>query len=347
MIKVMVFIDGTWLYHVQRSILRKIIGNQNLAIDYGKLPHVLAKRLGEQLGATEVDLVRTHFFCSIPKNVDPRDIEEVEKQQEFYDMLHEDYHYEIYPLEIDFKGRRLHKKDRDPMDPFVPEEKGVDIALASTMLYYAAIPHAYDAAIGVFGDQDYIPVLQYVRRLGKRVMIASVHGSCAEAYDPARDPTDSKRVRDADTVFLDEIVGEIVYEPPLQQYECQSPLHKGDRRFWTRERPRKGRPIYCDACKRAMAAQRREIEETLRKEYPDEVLSKVLEGYQPGRIRKLVRDRGFGFIFSKDGKEYFFHASDLRDIRFEELTETQYVQFTVESEPSGGRAGRAREVRPL
>lgn len=175
------------MYRVQREILRKYIKDPNLTIDYGKLPHILAKRLGEQLGASDVDLVRTYFFASIPRNVDPKDTREVEAQQDFYDMLHEEFHYETYVLDIDFKGRRLHRRDRDPMDPFVPQEKGVDIALASSMLYYAAIPYAYDAAIAVIGDQDYVPVLQYVRRLGKRIMIASVHGSCAEAYDPSRD----------------------------------------------------------------------------------------------------------------------------------------------------------------
>jgi cold shock CspA family protein/uncharacterized LabA/DUF88 family protein len=343
----MIFIDGTWLYRVQRGILREKISDPNLTIDYGKLPHFLANRLGEQLGAQDVDLVRTYFFASIPKNVDPRDVWEVEIQQDFYDMLHEEYHYETYILDIDFKGRRLHRRDRDPTDTFVPEEKGVDIALASSMLYYAAIPFAYDAAIGVLGDQDYIPVLQYVRRLGKRVMIASVHGSCAEAYDPSKDPTDSQRVRDADTVFLDEIIGEILLERKLIQVECQYPLHKGDRRVWTRVRPRKGKPFYCDTCREIIAKQRAEVEESLRKEYPEEILSKLKEGYKPGRIRRLLKEKGYGFIYSKEGKEYFFHATALHDIQFEELTEAQYVQFIADAEPSEGRAGRAREVRPL
>ncbi|MDP9247861.1 MAG: cold shock domain-containing protein, partial [Candidatus Dormibacteraeota bacterium] len=28
-----------------------------------------------------------------------------------------------------------------------------------------------------------------------------------------------------------------------------------------------------------------------------------------GTIKKIVADRGFGFIASEDGKEYFFHRS--------------------------------------
>jgi len=30
-----------------------------------------------------------------------------------------------------------------------------------------------------------------------------------------------------------------------------------------------------------------------------------------GTIRRLVRDRGFGFIKSTEGKDYFFHRSQV------------------------------------
>jgi len=83
MLKAMVFIDGSWLYRA-RETLRKKIGDPKLTIDYAKLPQILAERLGEQLGASEVDLVRTYFFASIPDNVAPEDINEVEEQQDFY-----------------------------------------------------------------------------------------------------------------------------------------------------------------------------------------------------------------------------------------------------------------------
>ena len=39
-----------------------------------------------------------------------------------------------------------------------------------------------------------------------------------------------------------------------------------------------------------------------------------------GTIKKLVSDRGFGFIAAEDGKEYFFHRTGLdSNINFDSL----------------------------
>lgn len=57
-----------------------------------------------------------------------------------------------------------------------------------------------------------------------------------------------------------------------------------------------------------------------------------------GKIKKLVRERGFGFISDADGKEVFFHQSGLIDVSFEALNEGQEVAFEVEQSPKGPRA---------
>jgi cold shock protein len=57
-----------------------------------------------------------------------------------------------------------------------------------------------------------------------------------------------------------------------------------------------------------------------------------------GKIKKLVRDRGFGFISDNDGRELFFHQSGLTDMKFDLLTEEQTVEFEVEKSPKGNRA---------
>ncbi len=57
-----------------------------------------------------------------------------------------------------------------------------------------------------------------------------------------------------------------------------------------------------------------------------------------GKIKKLVRDRGFGFISDTDGRELFFHQSAIMDNKFDTLTEEQKVEFEVESSPKGPRA---------
>jgi len=57
-----------------------------------------------------------------------------------------------------------------------------------------------------------------------------------------------------------------------------------------------------------------------------------------GKVRKVVRDRGFGFIDDRDGRELFFHQSALSNVTFEALIEGQDVSFEVEKSDKGPRA---------
>jgi len=57
-----------------------------------------------------------------------------------------------------------------------------------------------------------------------------------------------------------------------------------------------------------------------------------------GTIKKLVRDRGFGFISDSDGREVFFHQSALVGMVFDSLQEGQAVEFDVEKSDKGPRA---------
>ena len=60
-----------------------------------------------------------------------------------------------------------------------------------------------------------------------------------------------------------------------------------------------------------------------------------------GTIKKLVLDRGFGFIAAEDGKEYFFHRSGSEG-DFDSLQGGEKVSFEIESSPKGPRANRVR-----
>ncbi len=62
---------------------------------------------------------------------------------------------------------------------------------------------------------------------------------------------------------------------------------------------------------------------------------------QNGTIKKIVSDRGFGFIASEDGTEYFFHRSGT-DADFDRLQGGERVTFEVEASPKGPRAGRVQ-----
>ena len=49
-----------------------------------------------------------------------------------------------------------------------------------------------------------------------------------------------------------------------------------------------------------------------------------------GEIKKLIRERGFGFISAEDGREIFFHRSALEDTDFDALEEGNSVEFNAE-----------------
>jgi len=53
---------------------------------------------------------------------------------------------------------------------------------------------------------------------------------------------------------------------------------------------------------------------------------------------KRITDKGFGFIATADGTEYFFHQSACTGTRFDDLREGQNVSFTVGQGPKGPRA---------
>ncbi|MDD5561971.1 MAG: cold shock domain-containing protein [Candidatus Omnitrophica bacterium] len=57
-----------------------------------------------------------------------------------------------------------------------------------------------------------------------------------------------------------------------------------------------------------------------------------------GKIKKLVRDRGFGFISDTDGREVFFHQNSLVEAKFDALTEGQSVSYDIEKSDKGPRA---------
>lgn len=62
-----------------------------------------------------------------------------------------------------------------------------------------------------------------------------------------------------------------------------------------------------------------------------------------GTIKKIVKDKGFGFILADDGEEVFFHRSRLSPkTYFEDLREGSDVQFEVRPGEKGKQAFNLR-----
>ena len=55
-----------------------------------------------------------------------------------------------------------------------------------------------------------------------------------------------------------------------------------------------------------------------------------------GTIKRVVADRGFGFIADDGAKEYFFHRNSLdSSLDFDRLAGGERVEFEVEQSPQG------------
>jgi CspA family cold shock protein len=74
------------------------------------------------------------------------------------------------------------------------------------------------------------------------------------------------------------------------------------------------------------------------------LLSRMEWGEMPtGTIKKLVSDRGFGFIAAEDGREYFFHRTGLdSSVNFDSLAGGERVSFEIEPSQKGPRANRIK-----
>ncbi|MCO6459033.1 MAG: cold shock domain-containing protein [Pirellulaceae bacterium] len=60
-----------------------------------------------------------------------------------------------------------------------------------------------------------------------------------------------------------------------------------------------------------------------------------------GRIKRLVSDRGFGFVEGDRG-DVFFHHSVVNGVTFEELREGQVLEYEIGQGPKGPRAVNVR-----
>ena len=64
-----------------------------------------------------------------------------------------------------------------------------------------------------------------------------------------------------------------------------------------------------------------------------------------GTIKKLVSDRGFGFIQEADGKDLFFHRTSVTGASFDALTEGQSVTYEKTMDPKRNKEN-ASKVTP-
>lgn len=63
-----------------------------------------------------------------------------------------------------------------------------------------------------------------------------------------------------------------------------------------------------------------------------------------GTVKKLISDKGFGFIAGDGGKDLFFHHSAVVGTTIEQLEEGQEVTYETGQGPKGPRAENVEPV---
>ncbi len=158
-LKAMVFIDGAWLYRNRTSIFTKLGETNGCEIDYAKLPRVFSEDVANYLDE-DVGLVRTNYFGTLPS---ARSSFSSSKQRAFYDFLERSCGYEMDIHEVDVGGDGGH------------DDTWIKMALGASLMFYAAMPGAFDVAILIGDDMDYAPVLRRTRLFGRRIQLVTAH----------------------------------------------------------------------------------------------------------------------------------------------------------------------------
>jgi len=322
MAKVMLFVDGTWFYQ-NMSRLLDYTEDRYYQVDFAKLPETILEELNEQVPGMQAEFVRGYMFGAYPVKVDPLDEALSQRQKDFYTRMREDFYYHVETYPVNFKGRRIRRSDREATDPFHPREGQAAISLATTSLL-CAYNHAFDIGVFLIGDRDYKPAIRAVRRFGKRTVILSIRNCCTPEFSASQERA---LVADFDTLWLDDMVPRIQLTRELRRHDEShgESVSYGE--------PRPAAPSFSQRQK-----QFEEIEQ--------ERLRALEEGAEVhGAIKTIKLDKGFGFITSDSGQDYFFHYTDLDEgLEFSEELMGMPVSFFIVRPPDEHKAGAATHI---
>ncbi len=168
--RVMVFIDFE-NFNIAMINYYKNLGKTAARLDYNKVPVKIVEMLP---GHNE--LVKT-FLCA-PK---PDDfLMQDERRKNTYNWINglKNQRYftvlEGQHLARPVAGNYMRMDIRNPASYYV-EEKGTDINLAAHLIAKGLL-NAYDTAVIVSGDSDYMPVLEILNTIGKATVVVGVMG---------------------------------------------------------------------------------------------------------------------------------------------------------------------------
>jgi uncharacterized LabA/DUF88 family protein len=153
--KAICFIDNANIYHGQRDA--------GWRIDWQKFTRFLEM---------EGEIWQTYFFAS---EADPP----LPGETAFYQFLKESLRWEVSLYTL---GKKTLSCEKCNHIHTLPAEKGVDVGLAIKMLILG-VNQAYDTAILVAGDRDYLETIQFVKGLGLRVEVVAWKNGLSDAVE--------------------------------------------------------------------------------------------------------------------------------------------------------------------
>ena len=170
--KVMIFVDFENFNIASVHLYRK---KKRLAprLDYNAMP----QKLVDMLPGNNNRLVKTFLFAPKPDSFLLQD----ERRKNTYDWIcglkNQNYftviegHHVARPVSgLDFKDMDINKPET-----YYVEEKGTDVNMAAHLITKGFL-HAYDTAMVVTGDTDYIPTLDILNTIGKSTVSVGVKG---------------------------------------------------------------------------------------------------------------------------------------------------------------------------
>ena len=186
-LRVMVFIDGTWVYYSlferdSRCPINQKFGYgwaRKYRFDWAALPRILGRALQEQ--ERPVEIARMSVFTSYKA-----------------DTLESSLRYQLF-VDMRAAGYDVHQ-----METVGRSEKCVDIQLAVEMLHYATVPNTYDTAVLLSGDKDFMPALIRVRQKGRKVAICSMKSGVNRAL------YETDGLKDYDMIWLEDYLDELI-----------------------------------------------------------------------------------------------------------------------------------------
>ena len=218
-LKAMMFIDGTWLYyslHGREDDLCPIQSRYGKGwqfrynVDWGNLPGVICQALQEQdeergwsaqsMGpngqhiSRPIEITRVSVFTSYKADTPTTSL----RYQMFQEMLNAKY--DVHMMETVGKG-----------------EKCVDIQLAVDMMHYATVPDAYDVALLLTGDKDFMPAMARCRQKGRRIGLVSMRRACNRAL------YETPNLKDFDVIWLEDHLDEFIQEKRYGEKRIQNP----------------------------------------------------------------------------------------------------------------------------